>query len=164
MTFNFDNRSQRSATSEHRNTEMSSLFGLPDEAILTPIFESFPCREHQTRSLATLLHVCLLTTNVIKQDESLLILLSAQCSSLPKPCRSWCGSNRKICYCFPTRLRLGYKYQQRCLLRWTTSSSGQFSTMHHGATSIREYSWTSSRSAAVGRSAATMRDVSATDG
>lgn len=40
---------------------MTSLFGLPDEVILTPLFESFPCREHQIRSLATLLHVRLLT-------------------------------------------------------------------------------------------------------
>jgi hypothetical protein len=143
---------------------MSSLFGLPDEAILTPIFESYPCREHQTRSLATLLHVCLLTINLIKQDESLLILFTAQRSSLPKPCRSWCGSNWKIRHYFPTRLRPSYKCQQRYLLRWTTSRSGQFSTMHHGATSIREFSWTSGRSAAVGRSAATMRDISAADG
>ncbi|KAF4449305.1 Protein mms22 [Fusarium austroafricanum] len=35
---------------------MASLFGLPDEVILTSLFESFPCREYQIRSLATLLH------------------------------------------------------------------------------------------------------------
>jgi origin recognition complex subunit 5 len=43
---------------------MTSLFGLPDEVILTPLFQSYPCREHQIRSLATLLHVRLLTVNV----------------------------------------------------------------------------------------------------
>ncbi|KAJ4324757.1 hypothetical protein N0V84_003739 [Fusarium piperis] len=37
-------------------TTMSSLFRLPDEVILTPLFQSFPCREPQIRSLATLLY------------------------------------------------------------------------------------------------------------
>lgn len=36
---------------------MASLFGLPDEIILTPLLQSFPGRDHQIRSLATLLHV-----------------------------------------------------------------------------------------------------------
>ncbi|KAH6997007.1 origin recognition complex subunit Orc5 [Ilyonectria destructans] len=35
---------------------MASLFNLPDEAILTPLLQTFPCRERQIRSLATLLH------------------------------------------------------------------------------------------------------------
>ncbi|CAM1509381.1 Fc.00g031200.m01.CDS01 [Cosmosporella sp. VM-42] len=35
---------------------MASLFKLPDEIILTPILRTFPCRERQVRSLATLLH------------------------------------------------------------------------------------------------------------
>ncbi|KAF4980070.1 hypothetical protein FZEAL_3851 [Fusarium zealandicum] len=35
---------------------MASSFHLPDEAILTPLFQSFPSREYQIRSLATLLH------------------------------------------------------------------------------------------------------------
>ncbi|KAM5382811.1 hypothetical protein ACJZ2D_002202 [Fusarium nematophilum] len=35
---------------------MASLFSLPDEIILTPLLQTFPCREHQIRSLATLLH------------------------------------------------------------------------------------------------------------
>lgn len=34
-----------------------SLFRLPDEIILTPVLQSFPCREQQIRALATLLHV-----------------------------------------------------------------------------------------------------------
>lgn len=36
---------------------MGSLFQLPEELILTPLLQSFPGREHQIRSLATLLHV-----------------------------------------------------------------------------------------------------------
>lgn len=36
---------------------MASLFNLPDEAILAPLLQTFPCRERQIRSLATLLHV-----------------------------------------------------------------------------------------------------------
>ncbi|KAF7545275.1 hypothetical protein G7046_g9602 [Stylonectria norvegica] len=35
---------------------MSSLFRLPDEVILSPVLEAFPCRDRQIRSLATLLH------------------------------------------------------------------------------------------------------------
>ncbi|KAH6877318.1 origin recognition complex subunit Orc5 [Thelonectria olida] len=35
---------------------MASLFNLPDEVIVTPLLQKFPCREHQIRSLATLLH------------------------------------------------------------------------------------------------------------
>ncbi|KAK7414751.1 hypothetical protein QQX98_006435 [Neonectria punicea] len=35
---------------------MASLFNLPDETILTPLLQTFPCRERQIRSLATLLH------------------------------------------------------------------------------------------------------------
>lgn len=34
-----------------------SLFRLPDELILAPVLQTFPCRERQIRSLATLLHV-----------------------------------------------------------------------------------------------------------
>ncbi|KAJ6781086.1 hypothetical protein PWT90_03067 [Aphanocladium album] len=34
---------------------MESLFKLPDEQILAPLFEKFPCREHQIRSLASLI-------------------------------------------------------------------------------------------------------------
>ncbi|POR37802.1 Protein mms22 [Tolypocladium paradoxum] len=37
-------------------TTMASLFRLPDEVILTPLLQRFPGREHQIRSLATLLH------------------------------------------------------------------------------------------------------------
>lgn len=36
---------------------MASLFSLPDEIILTPLLQRFPGRDHQIRSLATLLHV-----------------------------------------------------------------------------------------------------------
>lgn len=35
----------------------ASLFQLPDELILSPVLQAFPCRERQIRSLATLLHV-----------------------------------------------------------------------------------------------------------
>ncbi|KAF6832125.1 origin recognition complex subunit orc5 [Colletotrichum plurivorum] len=35
---------------------MTSLFQLPEELLLAPLFERFPCREQQIRSLATLLH------------------------------------------------------------------------------------------------------------
>ncbi|KAK1506136.1 origin recognition complex subunit Orc5 [Colletotrichum tamarilloi] len=35
---------------------MASLFQLPEELLLSPLFERFPCRERQIRSLATLLH------------------------------------------------------------------------------------------------------------
>ncbi|ATY67492.1 Mus7 MMS22 conserved region [Cordyceps militaris] len=34
---------------------MESTFTLPEESILTPLFQQFPCREHQIRSLASLL-------------------------------------------------------------------------------------------------------------
>jgi origin recognition complex subunit 5 len=37
----------------------SSLFQLPDELILTALNHTFPCREAQTRALATLLYVSL---------------------------------------------------------------------------------------------------------
>ncbi len=36
---------------------MGTLFRLPDEIILTPLLQQFPCREHQIRSLAALVHV-----------------------------------------------------------------------------------------------------------
>ena len=36
---------------------MASPFRLPDEETLAPLFQSFPCRERQIRSLATLIHV-----------------------------------------------------------------------------------------------------------
>lgn len=39
-----------------------SLFQLPDELILAPVLQTFPCRERQIRSLATLLHVRLAPT------------------------------------------------------------------------------------------------------
>jgi origin recognition complex subunit 5 len=35
----------------------NSLFQLPDELILAPVLQTYPCRERQIRSLATLLHV-----------------------------------------------------------------------------------------------------------
>ncbi|KAK2063011.1 origin recognition complex subunit Orc5 [Colletotrichum caudatum] len=35
---------------------MASLFHLPEELLLSPLYDRFPCREHQIRSLATLLH------------------------------------------------------------------------------------------------------------
>ncbi|KAK1986033.1 origin recognition complex subunit Orc5 [Colletotrichum cereale] len=35
---------------------MASLFQLPEELLLSPLYDRFPCREHQIRSLATLLH------------------------------------------------------------------------------------------------------------
>ncbi|KAF4813389.1 Origin recognition complex subunit 5 [Colletotrichum siamense] len=35
---------------------MGSLFQLPEELLLSPLFERYPCREQQIRSLATLLH------------------------------------------------------------------------------------------------------------
>ncbi|TQN72281.1 Origin recognition complex subunit 5 [Colletotrichum shisoi] len=35
---------------------MASLFQLPEELLLSPLYERFPCREYQIRSLATLLH------------------------------------------------------------------------------------------------------------
>ncbi|KAK1688532.1 origin recognition complex subunit 5 C-terminus-domain-containing protein [Colletotrichum godetiae] len=35
---------------------MTSLFQLPEELLLSSLFERFPCRERQIRSLATLLH------------------------------------------------------------------------------------------------------------
>jgi origin recognition complex subunit 5 len=36
---------------------MGSLFQPPDEALLSPLFARFPCRETQIRTLATLLDV-----------------------------------------------------------------------------------------------------------
>ncbi|KAK2612840.1 hypothetical protein QQS21_001120 [Conoideocrella luteorostrata] len=36
--------------------DMSALFGLPNEELLAPLLTSFPGREHQIRSLATLIH------------------------------------------------------------------------------------------------------------
>ena len=36
---------------------MASLYQLPDELLLSVLFEQFPCREQQTRALATLLDV-----------------------------------------------------------------------------------------------------------
>ncbi|KAF9878548.1 origin recognition complex subunit orc5 [Colletotrichum karsti] len=35
---------------------MGSLFQLPEELLLSPLFDRYPCREQQIRSLATLLH------------------------------------------------------------------------------------------------------------
>ncbi|KAI9155326.1 Protein mms22 [Paramyrothecium foliicola] len=40
----------------HSGQAMGSLFQLPEEILLTPLLQSFPGREHQIRSLATLLH------------------------------------------------------------------------------------------------------------
>lgn len=39
------------------HADMGSLFQLPEELLLSPLFERYPCREQQIRSLATLLHV-----------------------------------------------------------------------------------------------------------
>lgn len=61
MNLHFSNYKKRGEIVQMQGNTMTSLFGLPDEVILTPLFESFPCREHQIRSLATLLHVRLLT-------------------------------------------------------------------------------------------------------
>lgn len=36
---------------------MASLFKLPDEETLAPLFTTFPCREAQIRALATLIYV-----------------------------------------------------------------------------------------------------------
>lgn len=36
---------------------MASLYQLPDELLLSVLSEQFPCREPQTRALATLLDV-----------------------------------------------------------------------------------------------------------
>lgn len=35
----------------------NSLFQLPEELIIAPVLQTFPCRERQIRSLVTLLHV-----------------------------------------------------------------------------------------------------------
>ncbi|OAR03164.1 hypothetical protein LLEC1_02238, partial [Akanthomyces lecanii] len=37
-------------------SRMELLFKLPDESILSPTLQQFPCREHQIRSLASLIH------------------------------------------------------------------------------------------------------------
>jgi hypothetical protein len=49
----------------------NSVFQLPDELILTTLNQTFPCRETQIRTLATLLSVRYLGSVIINNADSL---------------------------------------------------------------------------------------------
>lgn len=64
---------------------MGPLFKLPDDVILTPLLQSFPGRDHQIRSLASLLHVrCLFTDEL----QSFKLLTRRGCQPDAIPCRN----------------------------------------------------------------------------
>lgn len=48
----------------------SNTFELPDEAVLAPLLRQFPGRDHQIRSLASLLHVRRIPLLIPKQPAA----------------------------------------------------------------------------------------------
>lgn len=89
---------------------MASLFQLPEELLLSSLFERFPCRERQIRSLATLLHVSrtsftwvyprLCASSLTSCSSQQLLLVQTLSYTAPKPPASLLSSNPS-CKAFP---------------------------------------------------------------
>jgi hypothetical protein len=75
----------------------SNTFELPDEAVLAPLLGQFPGRDHQIRSLASLLHVRRIPLLITESNLLLTMIYKPDGRrALSKPCHTRLRSDGEI--------------------------------------------------------------------